>query len=1110
MPAIAAPTFIYQRSILPETTNTYNLGGTSNIWNRIYANFASTTVTSATTICLTGDLPCRTTWPSGGGGTGNVATSSAETATYIPFWNSTAGTPAELSGGDAGFAWNNTAKRLTSTFASTTAISGTNATFTSFVGALTGNVTGDVSGNAGTVTNGVYTTGAGSVFEVPLTFGDGLTRTANDVDCDTASGSVFGCLASADWTTFNGKFTLPALTLGSVLFSDGSTIAQDNANFFFDNTQNNLGLNQVVPWAKLEITATTTSGTTTATGYGVSSSQIRLGSVAEAITVNELLGGIDFVSNDTSLTGGRLVTASIQSTAAGTHTGTSVPSDLVFFTSPASSVPTEKLRITNTGIGVGTSTPYGRFAITSNGTGADTRGFTLANVNNVAVFSIGDSGETAIGTTTDANSNFSFAVAPTDNAMAVGDNVARFIHGDPGQTATNLIIGGVRAASSAYNQLTIQADYDGTPVEQFTFRGDGNLGIGSSSPLYDLSLSAGANNATKDIKAFFGRADSAVGTIIGTGDGTLNSGFIGTLQNFGFYFVVNNTEVARFNTSGQLGIGTSTPNSTLNLAATSNARLTLTDTDATANSKHFFLESNADKFSIGTTSDALVTSLTRALSILTDGNVGIGSTSPSAKLAITGTGATTGRAFAIGDSANTERLVILDNGNIGQGTTTPETGLVIRNGTAMTTNPHSLTFRIGATGTSAGIGIGGYTGGYGTIQGLGFTTNTGSYLLLNPLGGNVSVGTFGAGSPVSPLTVAGGTAIGSGYFTTAAPTNGLIVEGNTGIGTSTTPSRLTIEGTNTNAGGLRLCSTAGTDNCRWAAYASGNTSVAFQKLSANGVFSFQNSVGAEEMRLNNNGFIGIGTTSPYAKLSVVGGTSGTAIGVDMLTGYTGNIMELKVASTTVMSINQTGTVVFANSGTSTFAGGIQSGTKIGAPYFNATSTTATSTFAGGLNATAGYFSGIVQFVGQLIAPISAAFTPAQEGQIGIDTTSNQFKFFSGGSVKVLGNGNLYPAFTYATTTAWTGTTTIPLGVARVGETWNDVTCFTDVGTVGVSFYDGTNRMTYVPTASTTVNVNLLTTNNTFTALEKRYVDVGTPASSPTKISCTVSKSITAD
>jgi hypothetical protein len=49
-------------------------------------------------------------------------------------------------------------------------------------------------------------------------------------------------LSSADWSTFNGKYTLPSLTNGSVLFSNGTTIAQDNANFFWDDTNNRLGI----------------------------------------------------------------------------------------------------------------------------------------------------------------------------------------------------------------------------------------------------------------------------------------------------------------------------------------------------------------------------------------------------------------------------------------------------------------------------------------------------------------------------------------------------------------------------------------------------------------------------------------------------------------------------------------------------------------------------------------------------------------------------------------------------------------------------------------------------------------------------------------------------
>lgn len=142
-------------------------------------------------------------------------------------------------------------------------------------------------------------------------------------------------------------------------------------------------------------------------------------------------------------------------------------------------------------------------------------------------------------------------------------------------------------------------------------------------------------------------------------------------------------------------------------------------------------------------------------------------------------------------------------------------------------------------------------------------------------------------------------------------------------------------------------------------------------------------------------------------------------------------------------------------------------------------------------------------------PYAAAPTVSTNGDIGVDSTSNQFKYQSGGATKVLGNGNFYPAFTYSTSTAWTGTTTIALGTAFIGETWNAVQCFTDAGTLNAQFSDGTNLMNMF-NASTTAGTVTLSTNNTFTASEKRFIAVGTPASSPSYISCTVSKSITAD
>lgn len=145
-------------------------------------------------------------------------------------------------------------------------------------------------------------------------------------------------------------------------------------------------------------------------------------------------------------------------------------------------------------------------------------------------------------------------------------------------------------------------------------------------------------------------------------------------------------------------------------------------------------------------------------------------------------------------------------------------------------------------------------------------------------------------------------------------------------------------------------------------------------------------------------------------------------------------------------------------------------------------------------------------------PNGSAPTVDAIGEIALDTTSNLVIVATSTTAGAAGTISLfqYPSFSYATSTAWTGTTTIPLGIAATGENWLSVQCFTDTGTLGVSFYDGTNRMTYMVTASTTVNNFILSTNNAFTALEKRYVDIGTPASSPTKISCTVKKMISRD
>jgi predicted small secreted protein len=72
-----------------------------------------------------------------------------------------------------------------------------------------------------------------------------------------ATASVTGFLSNTDWTTFNNKFSLPTLTSGSILFSNGTTIAQNNAKLFWDATNNRLGIGNSAPANTLHINAST-------------------------------------------------------------------------------------------------------------------------------------------------------------------------------------------------------------------------------------------------------------------------------------------------------------------------------------------------------------------------------------------------------------------------------------------------------------------------------------------------------------------------------------------------------------------------------------------------------------------------------------------------------------------------------------------------------------------------------------------------------------------------------------------------------------------------------------------------------------------------------------
>lgn len=88
--ALAAPTSRLERTLIPETTTTYSLGSTVSSWLNVYTSFASTTITSATTVCISTD--CRTSWPASGTYTATYPVTLTGSAFGLAFGTTTSNT----------------------------------------------------------------------------------------------------------------------------------------------------------------------------------------------------------------------------------------------------------------------------------------------------------------------------------------------------------------------------------------------------------------------------------------------------------------------------------------------------------------------------------------------------------------------------------------------------------------------------------------------------------------------------------------------------------------------------------------------------------------------------------------------------------------------------------------------------------------------------------------------------------------------------------------------------------------------------------------------------------------------------------------------------------
>ena len=388
---------------------------------------------------------------------------------------------------------------------------------------------------------------------------------------DTGAGIAVGgtagqILSKIDSTDFNtqwiNNFVLPSLTSGSVLFSNGTTVAQNNANFFWNNANNRLGIGTTTPSYALHVNGVTGATTFTIPSYNSQLNQNYL----------MLYGGYG---------------AGIQGTYNNPTGG-----DLTFGTF-INSIFNEKMRLLPSGnLGIGTTTPGNKLSI-------------------VGAATIGD-----------------------DTIPILGANGGKFSILNGGGSGYYGLLGGVIGTGQAFLQVQ-RVDGTATPYNLLLQPNGGNIGVGTLSPGGTLDVAGALSNNKSFIRVT--NTDTANYITIGAG--------IPTITNAGMNFTLDGISKMVISSAGNLGIGETSPLTTLDIRTSLNT--TITPLSSVPNASTTVLIGNTGTngvLAIGhnNTGKPWLQGRSRlagaaAEDILINplgGNVGIGTTTPTAKLDI--------------------------------------------------------------------------------------------------------------------------------------------------------------------------------------------------------------------------------------------------------------------------------------------------------------------------------------------------------------------------------------------------------------------------------------------------------------------------------------------
>lgn len=380
----------------------------------------------------------------------------------------------------------------------------------------------------------------------------------------------------------------------------------------------------------------------------------------------------------------------------------------------------------------------------------------------------------------------------------------------------------------------------------------GNVGIGTTSPFgTTANRTVLSVNGTTDVSLNIGSGGTQRAYLYGSS----TYADLGTIGSLPLTFSPNNTERMRITSGGNVGIGTTSPSSILEVSkmGAQTASIFINQTDANEATIRFKSTHGSDSdYRVG--ASILVNSAFEIYSVAAastrfivtnSGSIGIGTTTPNERLQVAGAISATGTATTSFASSATMDYFSTGARFISRGANTSTAGtftfLIESSNSSIATNAMFIA-------NSANVGIGTTA----PLSRLHINTGTNQNLRIRP------------GTDVS---AANGIAINSRddadatlqQLSLRASDVLMLVTGNVGIGTTTPNSTLQVS-----KGGVtfQVTDTNKTANNTLSIY--GLTQTSFAIATGNsGSFS-----GGEKIVINDNGNIGIGTTSPGSRLQI--------------------------------------------------------------------------------------------------------------------------------------------------------------------------------------------------------------------------------------------------